>query len=249
MVESVDIQIICQIAKKAGAAIMGIYNQDFEVDFKQDNSLLTQADLKANEIICLQLQKLYPHVPILSEENFIPSYDIRKKWEYFWCIDPLDGTKEFVNKNSEFTVNIALIHKQTPVLGVVYVPVFDDIYYAKKSFGAFKNGLKLPLDRDDGNLIFAVSRSHMNAQTKKFIDEYKTSKNKTTVSMGSSLKLCLCAQGAIDIVPRFGPSMIWDTAASDAILQEVGKRCYNFESKKSLQYNIESLQNPDFVAF
>ena len=145
MLENIDIEDVKSIALQAGDTIMEIYNKDFSVDYKDDKSPLTQADLKSNEIICNKLVELYPNIPIMSEENKQTEYEIRKNWEYYWCIDPIDGTKEFIKKNDEFTVNIALIYKNIPVLGVVYAPAINEMYNAKKGEGAFKNGQKLPL--------------------------------------------------------------------------------------------------------
>ncbi len=145
MIKDIELEKIVTIAKDAGSAIIEIYNKDFRVEYKDDKSPLTEADLKANEIICKALLELYPNIPIMSEENKQTEYKIRKNWEYYWCIDPIDGTKEFIKKNDEFTINIALIHKDTPVLGVVYAPAIDELYKAKKGYGAFKNGQKLPL--------------------------------------------------------------------------------------------------------
>ena len=138
MLEKIDLEVIVAIAKDAGDAIMEIYDRDFKIDYKDDKSPLTEADTKSNEIICDALAKAYPEIPLLSEENKAEEYDVRKNWEYFWLIDPIDGTKEFIKKNGEFTVNIALIHNDTPVLGVVYAPALNDMYKAKKGAGAFK---------------------------------------------------------------------------------------------------------------
>lgn len=145
MLDKIDIEVIKEIAKNAGDAIMAIYRKDFAVEYKDDKSPLTEADIKSNEIICSALENLYPNIPIMSEENKQVSYKERKEWKYYWCIDPLDGTKEFIKKNDEFTVNIALIYKNRPVLGVVYAPAIDKLYWAKQDEGAFVNGEKLPL--------------------------------------------------------------------------------------------------------
>ncbi|MCK4875072.1 MAG: 3'(2'),5'-bisphosphate nucleotidase CysQ, partial [Sulfurimonas sp.] len=143
--EDINIEDIKKIALEAGDAIMEIYNKDFTVEYKDDKSPLTEADKVANEIICSELKKLYPNIPLMSEENKQTDYEVRKNWEYYWCIDPIDGTKEFIKKNDEFTVNIALVKKDTPVLGVVYAPAINEMYTAKKGDGAFKNGQKLPI--------------------------------------------------------------------------------------------------------
>jgi 3'(2'), 5'-bisphosphate nucleotidase len=228
---------------------MEIYKQDFNIEYKDDKSPLTEADLKANEIICSRLEKLYPNIPIMSEENKQTKYEVRKNWEYYWCIDPIDGTKEFIKKNDEFTVNIALIEKNTPVLGVVYAPAIDEMYKAKKDEGAFKNNQKLPLQRNSNpelKLKVVASKSHLSQETQEFIDKLDT-KEIEQVSKGSSLKLCMVASGEADIYPRLAPTMEWDTAAADAIVRESGKMTYKFENYKSMVYNKENLLNSWFV--
>jgi len=189
MLNQINIQDIVIIAKEAGNAIMKIYKQDFEVKYKQDNSPLTIADKKANDIIEDGLNQLSVSFPILSEEGKNIPYEDRKHWEYFWLVDPLDGTKEFIKKNGEFTVNIALIYKDTPILGVVYAPAIDVCYYAKQGEGAFKDGEKLPLKtRNQCNAYkIAASRSHMSGQTQAFINAIDTEKKKELISIGSSL--------------------------------------------------------------
>lgn len=247
MLNKIDIKDIKSIALKAGRAIMEIYAKDFTVEYKDDKSPLTEADLKANEIICNALVNLYPNIPIMSEENKQTDYETRKNWQYYWCIDPIDGTKEFIKKNGEFTVNIALIYKDTPVLGVVYAPALELMYCAKKGEGAFKNEIKLPIKREDNKLIIVASKSHMSNETQKFIDNIKTDKEKKLISMGSSLKLCLVAEGKADIYPRLAPTMEWDTSAADAIVRESGKMTYQFEVDTPVVYNKENLLNPWFV--
>jgi len=222
MLKSIELKGIIKIAQDAGDAIMEIYEKDFTIEYKDDKSPLTEADLKANEIICSSLQKLYPMIPIMSEENKQTDYAIRKNWDYYWCIDPIDGTKEFIKKNDEFTVNIALIHKNSPVLGVVYAPAIDELYYAKKNEGAFKNGIKLPIKINENSkerLYVVASKSHLSKETQNFIDSLE-SENIEQVSKGSSLKLCMVAEGVADIYPRLAPTMEWDTAAADAIVRE-----------------------------
>jgi 3'(2'), 5'-bisphosphate nucleotidase len=247
MLDKIDIEEIKDIAIRAGSAIMEIYQKDFRVEYKDDKSPLTEADIESNRIICTSLEKKYPYIPILSEENQEISYDIRKKWDYYWCIDPIDGTKEFIKKNGEFTVNIALIYKKTPVLGVVYAPVLDEIYYSKKGSGAYKNSIKLPIKREDNKYIIVASKSHMSNETQKFIDKIDTSKEKILISKGSSLKLCMVAEGMADIYPRLAPTMEWDTAAAHAIVLESGKEVMSYIDNKILVYNKENLLNPWFV--
>lgn len=249
MIDTICLEEIKNIARIAGEAIMSIYAQEIDVVYKEDSSPLTQADMRSNEIICSGLFELYPNIPILSEENGEISYEARKDWEYYWCIDPLDGTKEFIKKNDEFTVNIALIHKDTPVLGVVYAPALNAMYSAKKGEGAFFNGQILPLKINPNQkekLCVVASKSHLSAETQAFIDALDAQEVEQ-ISKGSSLKLCMVATGEADIYPRLGPTMEWDTAAADAIARESGKMTYRFETDKPLVYNKESLLNPWFV--
>jgi 3'(2'), 5'-bisphosphate nucleotidase len=264
------IEQVCDIAREAGKKILEIYNLDFEVEYKEDQSPLTLADKTAHKIIVKNLQQI-SDCPILSEEGKEIPYDIRKNWEYYWCVDPLDGTKEFIKKNGEFTVNIALIHNGAPVLGVVYAPVIDTIYYAKKGEGAYKETnrqetiekIKLPIQKKRKEVVIVASKSHMNDETKEFIKKIINSYHLSTndyrlINKGSSLKLCLVAEGIADIYPRIAPTMEWDTAAADAIVREVGKMTYIFDkdfkidenlnaSGNKLQYNKKNLLNPYFV--
>ncbi|RLA84219.1 MAG: 3'(2'),5'-bisphosphate nucleotidase [Epsilonproteobacteria bacterium] len=249
MLNNINLEDIKAIALEAGSAIMKIYKKDFTVEYKDDKSPLTEADLKANEIICLKLQELYSNIPIMSEENKQVDYEVRKDWECYWCIDPIDGTKEFIKKNDEFTVNIALICKNEPVLGVVYAPAIDEMYSAKRGFGAFKNGMKLPLVKNNNKkekMRVVASKSHLSEETQSFIDALDT-KSIEQVSKGSSLKLCMVAEGVADIYPRLAPTMEWDTAAADAIVREAGKMTYQFKNKDFLLYNKIDLLNPWFI--
>lgn len=249
MLDKINIEDIKNIALEAGDAIMEIYKKDFGIEYKDDKSPLTEADLKSNEIICNKLQELYPNIPIMSEENKQDSYESRKDREYYWCIDPIDGTKEFIKKNDEFTVNIALIHNNTPVLGVVYAPAIDEMYSAKQDEGAFLNGQKLPLKTNDNpkeKLFVVASKSHLSEETQEFIDALDA-KEIEQVSRGSSLKLCMVASGEADIYPRLAPTMEWDTAAADAVVREAGKMTYQFENNEPMLYNKENLLNPWFV--
>lgn len=257
MLEKIDIQDIVSLAKNAGDVIMEIYRKDFEVEFKADESPLTEADKAAHQVIeagLLELdQKNNTQIPLLSEEGKNISYEERKDWEYFWLADPLDGTKEFVKKNGEFTVNIALIYKDTPVLGVVYAPALNVTYWAKQGEGAFKDGQKLPLKSADERETYKIvaSRSHMSEETKQFIDLIETDKEKELVSIGSSLKICLVAEGEADIYPRLGPTMEWDTGAAHAIVNESGLGLVKYLKDGSRfgahQYNKKNLLNDWFV--
>lgn len=255
MLKRIDIQKINSIAKKAGDEIMKIYQQDFDVDYKKDKSPLTKADIKSNEIIVNDLKYSYPDIPILSEENKQIPYKIRKNWEYFWLIDPLDGTKEFVKKNGEFTVNIALIYKNIPILGVIYAPVLNLLYYAQKDQGAFKQEKnkkpqRLPIynHTDNGTLKVIVSKSHYNQETKEFVNNLKSQYEKIEfINIGSSLKLCLIAEGKADIYPRLAPTMEWDIAAGQTIVEESKGKIIKYKTKESIRYNKQNLLNPYFV--
>ena len=249
MFEKIELEKIVNIAQIAGSAIMEIYKKDFKVEYKDDKSPLTEADIKANDIICSMLYKLYPNIPIMSEENKQVEYKIRKNWEFYWCIDPIDGTKEFINKNGEFTVNIALIHNNKPVLGVVYAPVINEMYKAKEGNGAYKNDIKLPIYKNNNlkeKATVVASKSHLSKETQEFIDDIDAKKI-IQVSKGSSLKLCMVAVGIADIYPRLSPTMEWDTAAADAIVRESGKKTLQFSNNKPLDYNKLDLLNPWFL--
>jgi len=243
----IDQDIIVHIIKKAGEATLEIYDKSFSVKTKNDRSPLTEADIVANDIICSFLASHYPDIPVLSEENKTVPYEVRKSWEIYWCIDPIDGTKEFINRNGEFTINIALIYRNEPVIGAVFAPALDELYIAKKGEGAYKNGIRLTAKSSSSQRLRVVaSRSHMTEETKRFIDELP-SDNIEIVSKGSSLKLCMVAEGSADIYPRLAPTMEWDTAAADAIVREAGKMTYRYDTDEPLRYNKENLLNPWFV--
>ncbi len=246
----VDTAEIKDLAKVAGEKTLEIYNRDFSVEYKDDQSPLTEADLTSHNIIVNTLENLYPDIPILSEESKEVSYSQRKNWGIFWLIDPLDGTKEFTKKRGEFTVNIALIKGNEPVLGVVYAPVKDITYYGglNGSFKQINNSkpLKLPIEENEGSKLRVVaSKSHFTQETKDYIESL--GQNYELVSIGSSLKICLVAEGTADIYPRLGPTMEWDTGAAHAIVKGSGKSIYNFETGEELLYNKENLRNPWFV--
>ena len=247
MLNKIMLNDIEEIALNAGNTIMEIYNRDFSIEYKDDKSPLTEADLASNEVIIQGLEQY--GIPILSEEGKLIAYDERKEWEYYWCIDPIDGTKEFIKKNGEFTVNIALIHNDAPILGVVYAPAMGDMYKAKKGEGSFKNNEKLPLQTNPDlseKMSVVASKSHLSEETQAFIDALDTKKVEQ-VSKGSSLKLCMVAEGEADIYPRLAPTMEWDTAAADAIVRESGKMTYQFENDLPVVYNKVDLLNPWFV--
>jgi 3'(2'), 5'-bisphosphate nucleotidase len=250
MLNQININDIVTIAKEAGNAIMEIYKKNFEVEYKPDCSPITIADKKANNIIENGLNRLFLNLPILSEEGEEITFEDRKHWEYFWLVDPLDGTKEFIKKNGEFTVNIALIRRDTPVLGVVYAPALDICYWAKQNEGAFKDKQKLPHKTKNQRNTFKIvaSRSHKSVKTQAFIDAINTNKKKEVVTIGSSLKICIVAEGEADIYPRFSPTMEWDTGAAHAILSEAGGKIIDQESNDELKYNKdERLLNNNFI--
>jgi len=254
-------------AIQAGRSIMDVYSlKDFKIKIKSDNSPLTIADKISHDIITKSLKK--SGIPILSEEGKNIPYDLRKNWEYFWMVDPLDGTKEFINRNGEFTVNIALINNTKPILGVIYVPVSKELFFASEGKGAFKvpdisgikdlesgldgllstRGIKLPKKHKKKNFTVVGSRSHMNKETEEYISVLKSEYgNVEIVSKGSSLKFCLVAEGVADIYPRFGPTMEWDTAAGHAIAHESGRIVLRHNSDAEMDYNKENLLNPWFI--
>jgi 3'(2'), 5'-bisphosphate nucleotidase len=256
MQQTPDIQAIIQIAKDAGAEIMKIYAKDFEVYTKNDESPLTEADKAANTIILDSLISLYPEIPYISEEVKQMDFSERKNWKQCWLIDPLDGTKEFIKKNGEFTVNIALIEEGNPVMGVVYVPAQDVTYFAEKDKGAFRQeGNAVPIKIENkthySNLdkfVVVASRSHLSQEVVDFVEEQKAlGKEVDFLSSGSSLKFCLVAEGKAHVYPRLAPTMEWDTAAAHAVCLEAGKNVYVHNTKEPLQYNKEDLLNPWFV--
>ena len=238
-------------AEKASAEILKVYHSDdFQAEAKGDASPLTLADKKAHQSIVEILKS--SDLPILSEEGKAIPYEERKNWDYFWMVDPLDGTKEFIKRNDEFTVNIALIHRGRPVMGVVAIPVSGDIYYAEEGKGAWlkrggkeiKLAMREPLDLSRKGLRVVASRSHMNEETKDFIDRLTDAE---LVTAGSSLKFMLLAEGKADVYPRYAPTMEWDTAAAHAIVQAVGLHVTEYGSGKELVYNKENLLNPYFL--
>ena len=279
-------------AKRAGEVILEVYNSDFVVEHKDDESPLTLADKSSHEVIMHDLKKpittnnskqtINDHtLPILSEEGKGIPYDERKRWEYFWLVDPLDGTKEFIKRNGEFTVNIALIHKDRPVLGCVFIPVQDTFYFAAVGLGAYKlvnsrivtddsiikelldKSEKLPINannkksishdnqyvtKKNTSLTIIGSRSHATKELSEFVDKIKERYGEVEfISAGSSLKFCLVAEGKADLYPRFGPTMEWDTAAGQAIVEQSEGRVVDIQTKEPLRYNKNNLVNPFFI--
>lgn len=254
--KNIDIEKIIDIARKAGEEIMAVYAQDFSVEIKGDNSPLTLADQKSNGVIINSLKALYPDIPIISEETKLMPYEQRKNWNEYWLVDPLDGTKEFIKKNGEFTVNIALMSNNEPVLGVVFAPAKNMMWYGLKGTGSFKvneDGSKTALHKgsdwlDLQKVNVVGSRSHMSEETSQFVEDLKKAgKEVDFVSSGSSLKFCLVAEGKADVYPRFAPTMEWDTAAGHAVVAIAGGKVLNWITKEPLQYNKENLLNPFFI--
>ena len=252
-----------QASLKAGKAIMQVYDTVFDVEYKNDKSPLTEADKQANDIINSYL--IPTQIPIISEENKEIDFSIRKMWEHCWIVDPVDGTKEFVKRNGEFTVNIALIENGKPQLGVIYVPETKELYYAivadKKAYKVqlsshdevmdtvFEKAETIQPRTNDSNTIKVVgSRSHMSQETEDFIENLKSNgKFVEIISKGSSLKFCLIAEGKADVYPRFAPTMEWDTAAGQAICNAVGVEVISSNTNQPLLYNKEPLLNPWFI--
>lgn len=264
MIQIKTVNTAISAAIKAGHEILNIYNDpeaDFSIERKADNSPLTIADKAAHNIIAEYL--IETGLPLLSEEGKAIPYVERKNWHSFWMVDPLDGTKEFIKKNGEFTVNIALIEENRPVLGVIYVPVLNTLYFGEKSRGAWKmvnipntltfesiseTGKKLPLQNIDSNYKIVGSRSHMSNETKQYIDGLRRNHSQIDIiSKGSSLKICMVAEGTANEYPRFAPTMEWDTAAGHAIANAAGKKLWLNNLSSELTYNKKDLLNPWFI--
>jgi 3'(2'), 5'-bisphosphate nucleotidase len=242
------IKKLIDIAIEAGNEIMRIYNlADFGVEMKADNSPLTLADKASNKVIMDGLKQF--NYPILSEEGAEIPYSERKKWSKFWLIDPLDGTKEFIKKNGEFTVNIALIHNGEPVIGVVYAPVLDWMFWGNSEGGWKASGdeppVKLAKKQSTKVKTIVASRSHLSAETQEIIDKYPGAE---VISMGSSLKFLLLAENKAQLYPRFAPTMEWDTAAAHGVLRALGYVINKTDKPEPLTYNKENLLNPWFIA-
>lgn len=241
---------VIKTAQEAGQKILEFYETEVEVITKEDDSPLTKADLAAHYIIVDALKEIDSDTPVISEESGIPDYEERKKWDRFWLVDPLDGTKEFIKKNGEFTVNIALIEGNKPILGVVYVPAFDVMYYGEKSIGSYKkegeeSAQKLETSEFEkpGSARIVVSRSHGDDTTVKKLKSLGIEVTEEVPS-GSSIKFCLVAEGKADLYPRLGPTMEWDTAAADAVYRY---SCKKGEKYSPLTYNKKTFKNPYFL--
>jgi len=253
MLDNYQKRAVIELAKTAGEKIMAIYAHDFDVDYKDDSSPLTQADLASHHCIVDGLRELTPHIPVLSEESLEDEKRNRMSWETYWLIDPLDGTKEFVKKNGEFTVNIALVTNHQPVFGVVYAPALDVTYWGDQFSGAFKveSGVEKAITvrsrpASSADWVVVGSRSHQSDEFKVFMKDYADAE---IVSMGSSLKLCLVAEGKADLYPRLGLTSEWDTAASQAVVEAAGGQVLAFPEMKSLgcNQNADSILNPHFL--
>jgi len=260
---SKNLETAIKASLHAGKEIMKVYNSEIEVEYKDDKSPLTEADKRANDIINSFL--IPTEIPIISEENKQTDYNERKHWNQCWIVDPVDGTKEFIKRNGEFTVNIALSEDGIPKLGVIYVPAIKTIYVAdverKQAFKAELNTHDVSIDevlssatqlipkQEDSILVEVVgSRSHMSQETLDYVEDLKQQgKEVHIVSKGSSLKFCLVAEGKADVYPRFAPTMEWDTAAGQAICNAVGISVISKETNKPLLYNKEDLLNPWFL--
>lgn len=247
------LEIAKTAALHAGAEIMKLYTdpaQDFGIEKKADNSPLTLADKAAHLCIMRYLQET--GIPVLSEEGQYMAYEERRVWNRLWIVDPLDGTKEFIRKNGEFTVNIALVEDGAPVLGVIYIPATDTLYYGIVGEGAFKQvgekTIQLPLSTKHDGFVVVASRSHMTPETEAYVADVRRMYSQVElISSGSSIKICLVAEGTADSYPRFAPTMEWDTAAGDAIARAAGKQVMDVQTGNPLTYNKEDLHNPWFL--
>lgn len=244
---------IVSLSRQASVKILEIYDRDFKVDFKDDESPLTEADIASHRCLIGGIKDLALSFPIISEEAVeLVTFEQRKIWPTYWLIDPLDGTKEFIKRNGEFTVNVALIHEHKPILGVVYVPVKDQCYFASLELGAFKqvgNETPIPIKVREhvvGKINVVGSRSHKTGGLADFVErlgEYNL------ISMGSSLKLCLVAEGVADVYPRIGPTSEWDTAAAHCVVEQAGGSVTDIDGNRLLYNTKESFLNPHFLVF
>jgi len=263
-----------QAALAAGRAILDVYHSEFAVEYKADNSPLTQADRKSHELILDALSRF--KIPVLSEEGREIPYPERKTWERLWIVDPLDGTKEFIKHNGEFTVNIALVEYVKPVLGVIYAPDKNVLYFAARGTGAYKmknpenfawpkektkndnskalmqliiqSSVKLPVKRLASSFTIVGSRSHAGPELEKFVEQKRREHGRVKfISAGSSLKICLVAEGKADLYPRLGPTCEWDTAAGQAIAECAGAKLLNSKTGEPLRYNRDEILNPRFI--
>ncbi|WP_298824938.1 3'(2'),5'-bisphosphate nucleotidase CysQ [uncultured Planococcus sp.] len=266
MASGIDLNRLLEISLSAGREIMAVYGQELTIEAKADDSPLTIADQRSHRVIDAGLKNIYPEIPVLSEEGSEIPYEERKNWKRFWLVDPLDGTKEFIKQNGEFTVNIALIEGNYPVLGVIYVPATDVFYFGEDNKGAYKledasaerfenvdvmreKSISLSAEKTGDKTRIVTSRSHMSAETHEFIERLANEgQSIERVSAGSSLKFCLVAEGQADYYPRFAPTMEWDTAAGQAIVEAAGGLVQCAKDQSRFSYNQESLTNGWFLA-
>lgn len=269
MMTETDINMVqlLAIAKAAGDAVMDVYHKSFTPEMKDDGSPITEADRASYRIISRSLMGAYPDIPILSEEGEDIPYKVRSGWKRFWLIDPLDGTKEFIGRNDQFTVNIALIENSEPALGVIYIPAEETFYYACSGQGSYKIkgssslgveaaiGLimrlseRLPTKAGIRPFTIVTSRSHMSKETEEYIGRLRSEHRQIdSIIAGSSLKLCMVAEGRADAYPRFAPTMEWDIAAGQIIVEEAGGEVVSVHDGQRLRFNKESLVNPWFIA-
>lgn len=244
-------ELLIEICKKAGSAILSVYNDPKHsevVDYKTDNSPLTMADQASHEVIDKALKEGYPKIPIISEEGDTLDYSVRKDFEVYWLVDPLDGTKEFINRNGEFTVNIALVKNKKPIMGFIYVPVTDTLYVGYLGVAAYKfsKGKRTELKVNDkkSSRVAVRSKSHASEEEEEILDKYNVT---DSISVGSSLKFCMVAEGKADIYYRHGPTMEWDTAAGQAILEAAGGKVFKGTGPTEFTYNKENLLNGSFL--
>ncbi|HED33170.1 MAG TPA: 3'(2'),5'-bisphosphate nucleotidase [Gammaproteobacteria bacterium] len=256
MENDLNLEYLCQnalgIARMAGKKILEIYNSDYTIEHKADKTPLTSADLAADQIIKNELKLLSPDIPILTEESADIAFETRSQWSRYWLVDPLDGTREFIKRNGEFTVNIALIENHRSILGVIYAPVTNIEYYAWRNGHAYKNSDAHGVEKisvrkaDPGNLVIAGSRSYASDKLKEYLEKLGDIE---LLSVGSSLKSCMVAEGAVDLYPRLGLTSEWDTAAAQCIVEEAGGHITQIDLS-DLRYNTkESLLNPEFLVF
>ena len=248
----------CNIAIRAGKKVLEFYDLDNDIIYKEDQSPLTKADLESNKIIQKSLSKINPNIPILSEEAYV-EWKVRKHWTNYWLIDPLDGTKEFIKKNGEFTINIALIENNKPVIGIIYAPFLGNLFFSKKNSGAYKintrnnlntlqYAIKLNVDNTEKEKVIIIgSRSHSNSDFDKWIKN--NFNNYEIIQKGSSLKFCEIAEGNADLYPRFGPTSEWDIAAGHIILEEAGGKLKSLDNKDLVYNKKGDILNPSFFAY
>ncbi|HFK1529155.1 3'(2'),5'-bisphosphate nucleotidase [Bacillus thuringiensis] len=264
MLNTINMEEILEVTLKAGQKILDIYsNKEIIVNYKIDNSPVTIADKEAGNIIKDFLGNSYPSIPIVSEEERLTKFEIRKNWKCFWLIDPLDGTKEFLQKKEHFTVNVALIYEGSPIMGIIYAPAMRKLYFASSILGSYKleniseqklpnnylsKAVSLPCETKNPYLRIITSYSHITSETKDYISKLKDRYGEINIeSIGSSLKFCYLAEGSADIYPRLSPTMEWDIGAGQAILECAGGKILDY-SGGILKYNKKSLKNMHFIA-